>query len=150
MVMVRTTRTAVRTNVTRPNMPNVTPTTPNIGRGNRMVLELFQDINFSGRRIAFRNGQVAVRDIRAFQFNDQLSSFRMRGNANMTLVLFADVNYQGQFLVFRNQNVADLRRFNFNDQMSSFIFVRGNVTDTQIRRLQALGRAPMGVLEIFM
>jgi hypothetical protein len=118
---------------------------------NMMRLELFADINFSGRRIVFRNGQVAVRDIRAFLFNDQLSSFRVRTNMrNVTLVLFADVNYQGNFLVFRGpQAVADLRMQNFNDQMSSFVFVRGNLTNADIQSLQRRGRAPQGILEIF-
>ena len=114
-------------------------------------LELFQDINFSGRRIVFRRGEVALRDARAIQFNDELSSFRVRNNGrSVTLVLFQDINYQGDFLVFRGaRSIADLRNQNFNDEMSSFILVGRRLTNAQIRAIQNNARAPRGVVEIF-
>lgn len=120
------------------------------GRGLR--LELFEDAFFSGRRILFRRAGVAVRDIRAFEFNDLLSSFRVRNRfspANVTLVLFRDVNYQGDFRVFRgSQDVTNLTNIGFNDEMSSFVLVARRLTNEQIRRIQSLQRAPLNVLEI--
>lgn len=121
------------------------------GRGLR--LELFQDINFMGRRIVFRGGEVAVRDARALVFNDLLSSFRLRNRIiprRVTLVLFRDINFQGDFRVFRgSQNVADLRNFNFNDEMSSLVLVARRLTNAQIATIQRTMRAPAGVVEIF-
>jgi hypothetical protein len=122
-------------------------------RGRGLRLELFEDINFMGRRIVFRGGEVAVRDARALAFNDLLSSFRLRNRINpnrVTLVLFQDINYQGDFRVFRgSQDVADLRTRNFNDEMSSLVLVARRLTDAQIRDIQNRMRAPQGVVEIF-
>lgn len=121
-------------------------------RGRGLRLELFQDINFMGRRILFRRGEVAVRDARALDFNDLLSSFRVRNriiSSRVTLVLFRDINFQGDFLVFRgSQQVADLRTRNFNDEMSSFVLVARRLTNNQINQIQQSGMAPAGVLEI--
>ncbi|GIM48305.1 hypothetical protein DNHGIG_38540 [Collibacillus ludicampi] len=122
-------------------------------RGRGLMLELFENINFMGRRIVFRGGEVAVRDARALDFNDLLSSFRVQNRMNpnrVTLVLFEDINYQGDFRVFRgSQNVADLRTINFNDEMSSFVLVARRLTNAQIRAIQNSMRAPQGVVEIF-
>jgi hypothetical protein len=123
-------------------------------RGRGLRLELFQDINFEGRRIVFDGGEVAVRDLRAFQFNDALSSFRVRNNVQrnrLTLVLFEDINYQGAFRVFRgSQNVSNLVNLGFNDQASSFVLVDERITNQRIQQIQELMRAPTRVLEIFM
>ncbi|MGA9172826.1 MAG: hypothetical protein WBZ33_02445, partial [Thermoactinomyces sp.] len=48
----------------------------------RVSLELFQDANFSGRRIRFLRRGVAVNNMNAFAFNDLLSSFRMSNPIN--------------------------------------------------------------------
>ena len=113
-------------------------------------LALFQDNNFSGRRILFRRGGVAVRDVNALQFNDQLSSFRLRNTLNgrdVTLILFADTNYRGEFRVYRgNTNVASLG--NFNDKMSSFIVVGRRLTDAQIIRIRNTRIPPTDLLRI--
>jgi len=113
-------------------------------------LALFQDNNFSGRRILFRRGGVAVRDVSVFNFNDQLSSFRLRNTRNgrdVTLILFADVNYSGDFRVYRgNQNVASLN--GFNDKMSSFILVGRRLTDAQINRIRNRRTPPTDILRI--
>lgn len=115
-------------------------------------LELFQDANFSGRRIVFRRRGVAVRNMFAFNFNDQLSSFRMRFPANpnrLTLVLWQDVNYQGNRLIFRGQQAVNFVGAAFNDQMSSFVFVPAILTMRQINAIQAAGSAAsLPVVEI--
>ncbi|MDG0872173.1 hypothetical protein L5D93_06520 [Paenibacillus thiaminolyticus] len=69
-------------------------------------LAIFSGINFTGRRIVFRRGGVAVRDLGAFRFNNVLSSFRLRNVVNareVTLVLFSRINFQGSFRVFRGK-----------------------------------------------
>lgn len=115
-------------------------------------LSLFSGFNFTGRRINFRRGGVAVRDLGAFRFNNVLSSFRSRNVVNssaVTLVLFSRINFQGSFRVFRgNTNVADLRNFNFNNVTSSFILVSCALTDLQIREIQNTGNPPRDVLVI--
>lgn len=115
-------------------------------------LALWSDVNFSGRRILFQRRGVAIRDLRAFQFNDELSSFRVSNltrNRQVTLVLFRDINYQGPFRVFRgSQSVADLRTLGFNDETSSLILVGRRLTDNEIARIQSSARAPGGIVTI--
>lgn len=113
-------------------------------------LTLWSGINFTGRRIRFRRGGVAVRDLGAFRFNNVLSSFRLRNvvqSSEVTLVLFSRTNFQGSFRVFRgSQNVANLGNFNFNNVTSSLILVGRNLTNAQINQIQSTGRPPQDIL----
>lgn len=115
-------------------------------------LSLWSGNNFSGRRILFRRGGVAVRDLGAFRFDNVLSSFRLRNvvqSTQVTLVLFSGINFQGSFRVFRgSQNVANLGNFNFNNVTSSLILVGRNLTNTEISQIQSTGRAPRDILII--
>jgi len=115
-------------------------------------LTLWSGNNFSGRRILFRRGGVAVRDLGAFRFDNALSSFRLRNvvqSTQVTLVLFSGINFQGAFRVFRgSQNVANLGNFNFNNVTSSLILVGRNLTNTEISQIQSTGRAPRDILII--
>jgi hypothetical protein len=115
-------------------------------------LTLWSLNNFSGRRIQFRRGGVAVRDMGAFRFNNELSSFRLRNVVNsneVTLVLFSRINFQGSFRVFRgNQNVANLSANNFNNVTSSFILVGRRLTNNQINQIRRSGNPPSDVLVI--
>ncbi len=115
-------------------------------------LTLWSGTNFTARRIIFRRGGVAVRDLRAFRFNNVLSSFRLRNvvqSSQVTLVLFSGFNFQGSFRVFRgSQSVANLGNFNFNNVTSSFILVGRNLTNSEISVIQSTGRAPQDVLRI--
>ncbi|SFJ24014.1 hypothetical protein [Thermoflavimicrobium dichotomicum] len=115
-------------------------------------LQLFQDVNFSGRRIVFENRGVAVSDIRAFDFNDRLSSFRMF-NANnpsqLTLVLWQHVGYQGARRVFYGQRAVSSLPSPFNDQMSSFVFVPAVLSLAQINQIQSTrNTAGLRIVEI--
>lgn len=115
-------------------------------------LSLWSRNNFSGRRILFRRGGVAVRDLGAFRFDNALSSFRLRNvvqSTQVTLVLFSGINFQGSFRVFRgSQNVANLGNFNFNNVTSSLILVGRNLTNTEISQIQSTGRPPRDILII--
>jgi len=115
-------------------------------------LALWSGTNFSGRRILLRRGGVAIRDLRAFRFNNLLSSFRLRNvvqSSEVTLVLFSGINFQGSFRVFRgSQNVANLSRVNFNNITSSLILVGRNLTNNQISQIQSAGRPPQDILLI--
>jgi hypothetical protein len=115
-------------------------------------LALFSGFNFTGRRIVFRRGGVAVRDLGAFRFDNILSSFRLRNVVapnEVTLVLFSRTNFQGAFRVFRGtQNVPDLRAFNFNNVTSSFILVGRNLTNAQISQIQSTSTPPRDILVI--
>lgn len=115
-------------------------------------LALWSRPNFCGRRILFRRGGVAVRDLGAFRFDNVLSSFRLRNvveRSEVTLVLFSRINFQGSFRVFRGtQNVANLGNFNFDNVTSSFILVGRNLTNTEISRIQSTGRPPRDILII--
>lgn len=111
-------------------------------------LALFQDNNFSGRRILFRRGGIAVRDAAAFGFNDQLSSFRLRNLANgrdVTLILYSDNNFRGTRRVYRgNTSISSLN--GFNDQMSSFIVVGRRLTDAQVNAIRGSSTVPSDIL----
>lgn len=115
-------------------------------------LALWSNTNFSGRRILLRRGGVAIRDLGAFRFNNELSSFRLRNLAQrnqVTLVLFSQRNFQGSVRVFRgSQNVANLANRNFNNTASSLILVGRNLTNNQIQRIQNTGVAPRDILII--
>ncbi len=115
-------------------------------------LALWSGVNFTGRRILFRRGGVAVRDLGAFRFNNALTSFRLSNvvqSSQVTLVLFAGINFQGSFRVFRgSQNVSNLGRFNFNNVTSSFILVGRNLTNSEIAQIQRTGNPPRDVLTI--
>lgn len=121
-------------------------------RGQDLRLQIFSDNNFSGERIVFNSGEVAVRDLRILNFNDVLSSFRLRNrnnSKNVTLVLFEDIDYQGRFIAFRgSQNVSKLTNRNFNDLASSFVLVARNLSNSRIRQIQREARPPGGILEI--
>ena len=115
-------------------------------------LALWSGTNFSVRRILFRRGGVAVRDLGAFRFNNELSSFRLRNvaqSSEVTLVLFSRINFQGSFRVYRgSQSVANLGNANFNNVTSSFVLVGRNLTNAQIAQIQSTGRPPQDVLII--
>jgi len=115
-------------------------------------LALWSGTNFTVRRILFRRGGVAVRDLGAFRFNNVLSSFRLRNvvqSSQVTLVLFSGINFQGSFRVFRGtQNVANLGNFNFNNVTSSFILVGRILTDSEISTIRNTGRPPQDILII--
>lgn len=115
-------------------------------------LALWSRINFAGRRILFRRGGVAVRDLGAFRFNNALSSFRLRNvvqSSRVTLVLFSGTNFQGSFRVFRgSQNVANLGNLNFNNAASSLILVGRNLTNMEIARIQNTRTPPRDILVI--
>ena len=124
-----------------------------INLANRDVrLALWSGNNFTGRRILFRRGGVAVRDLEAFRFNNALSSFRLRNivqSSQVTLVLFSRNNFQGTFRVFRgSQNVANLGNLDFNNVTSSLILVGRNLTNSQISRIQRTGNPPRDILLI--
>jgi hypothetical protein len=136
-------------------LPTAKPASPkkplNIQQA-RLSLELFQDANFSGRRIRFRRRGVAVRNMNAFAFNDLLSSFRMSNPNNpgsLTLVLWEDVNYSGRRQVFFGSRSVPFVGPIFNDLTSSFIFVPRRLTSREINRIEATGSAAfLGVVEI--
>ena len=115
-------------------------------------LALFSRFNFNGRRILLRRGGVAIRDLGAFRFNNELSSFRLRNlvdSGEVTLVLFSRINFQGSFRVYRgSQSVANLSQANFNNVTSSLILVGRILTNNQINQIRNTGRAPSDVLVI--
>lgn len=115
-------------------------------------LTLWAGSNFTGRRILFRRGGVAVRDLGAFRFDNVLSSFRLRNDAHsseVTLVLFSRTHFKGSFRVFRgSQSVANLASFNFNNLTSSFILVGRVLTDSEIAQIRSSGRPPHDILII--
>lgn len=115
-------------------------------------LALWSGTNFSARRILFRRGGVAVRDLGAFRFNNILSSFRLRNivrRSQVTFVLFSGTNFQGSFRVFRgSQNVANLGNFNFNNVTSSLILVGRRLTNSEISQIQMTRNPPRDILTI--
>ncbi len=115
-------------------------------------LSLWSGINFTGRRIQLRRGGVAVRDLGAFRFDNELSSFRLRNVVDqdeVTLVLFSLTNFRGFFRVFRGtQSVANLGTLNFNNVTSSFILVGRRLTNAQIEQIRSTGVPPRDVLVI--
>lgn len=109
-------------------------------------LTMWSDANFSGNRLRFR-GNLGVRNLVTFGFNDVLSSFEFLGNDNSTLVLFEDINYQGSRKVFRgSQNVSFLS--DFNDTVSSFIISRRRLSNDDIKRIQRRSAAPDNFAEV--
>lgn len=106
----------------------------------RPVLTLWSDADFSGRRLRFR-GNLGVRSLSVFDYNDVLSSFRFTGNSNSTLVLFEDDNYQGSRRVFRGPREVSFLS-DFNDTVSSFIISRDRLSNNDIDDIQDDGHAP--------
>ena len=109
-------------------------------------LTMWSDADFSGNRLRFR-GNLGVRNLVTFGFNDVLSSFRFEGNRNSTLVLFEDINYQGSRRVFRgpiNENFLS----DFNDRASSFVMSRRRLSNDEIRRIQRRSMAPDNFAEV--
>lgn len=111
------------------------------------MLSLWSDANFSGRRLRFR-GNLGVRSLVIFNYNDVLSSFEVDGTNQSTLVLFQDANYQGARRVFRG-SIAIANLGDFNDLTSSFVLSRNRLSEAQINRIQNRGRAPENFAEIF-
>jgi hypothetical protein len=113
-------------------------------------LTLWSDANFQGRRIRFRRGGVAIRDLGAFRFDNALSSFRLRNNFNsrqVTLVLFSQINFKGSVRIFRGSiNVANLG--SFNNLTSSLIVVGRILSTAEINRIRNTGIAPRDILII--
>ncbi|WP_274366310.1 hypothetical protein [Paenibacillus thermotolerans] len=115
-------------------------------------LRLFSGVNFTGRRIVFKRGGVAIRDMNALRFNNVLSSFRVRNVIfpnQVTLILFSRVNFQGSFRVFRGRTaVANLGTLGFDNVTSSLILVGRRLTNAQINIIRSTGIPPLDVLEI--
>jgi len=115
-------------------------------------LALWAGTGFTGRRILFRRGGIAIRDLRAFRFNNLLSSFQLSNVLNrnqVTLVLFSGFNFTGSYRVFRgSQSVRNLGSFNFNNVTSSLILVGRILSDSEIERIRSTGRPPRGVVVI--
>lgn len=116
-------------------------------------LALWSGNNLTGRRILFTGGDgVAVRNLRAFRFNNLLSSFSLSNpgdSSEVTLVLFSGINYQGSYRVFRGaQIVRNLRNRSFNNVTSSFILLDEILTNTQIERIQRTGNIPEDIVII--
>ncbi|QGQ94926.1 hypothetical protein EHS13_08555 [Paenibacillus psychroresistens] len=113
----------------------------------RPVLTLFADSNFVGRFLRFR-GNLGVRSLSVFNFNDLLSSFRLSGNSSSTLVLFADDNYQGNRRIFRGP-INDVSFLSgFNDVTSSFILSRNRLSNSDIDDIQDEAVAPANFGEV--
>ncbi|UJF35639.1 peptidase inhibitor family I36 protein [Paenibacillus hexagrammi] len=110
------------------------------------TLVLWENNNQTGRRLRFR-GNLGVRTLVIFNFNDLLSSFVFTGNRNSTLVLFRDINYQGPRRVFRGSIEVDSLP-DFNDQTSSFIMSRRRLTNAEIDDIQARRVAPENFAEV--
>jgi hypothetical protein len=110
------------------------------------ILSLWSDADFSGRRLRFR-GNLGVRSLVVFNFNDVLSSFQFIGRDQSTLVLFQDINYQGNRRVFRGSVDEDFLS-NFNDVTSSFIISRNRLSNSDINRIQNRGTAPSNFAEV--
>lgn len=114
-------------------------------------LALWSGNNFTGRRILYTGEEgIAVRDLRAFRFNNLLSSFSLSNPGDdprdVTLVLFSGINFQGAFRVFRgSQSVRNLSTRNFNNVTSSFVLADDRLTDAQINRIRSTGRVPDGI-----
>jgi hypothetical protein len=115
-------------------------------------LALFSGTNFTGRRIQLRRGGVAVRDLGAFRFDNELSSFRLRNvvtSGEVTLVLFSRINFQGSFRVYRgSRNVANLAQNGFNNVTSSLIVVGRILTDSEINQIRRTGTPPRDILVV--
>ncbi|CAG7644751.1 hypothetical protein ACFQI7_24795 [Paenibacillus allorhizosphaerae] len=109
-------------------------------------LTLWSDNEQRGRRLRFR-GNLGVRSLVIFNFNDVLSSFVLTGNRNSTLVLFQDINYQGPRRVFRGSIEVDSLP-DFNDQTSSFILSRRRLSNAEIDRIQRRRVAPENFAEV--
>ncbi|OXM85822.1 hypothetical protein CF651_11330 [Paenibacillus rigui] len=113
-------------------------------------LQLFSGNNFTNRRILFRHGGVAIRDLGAFRFDNLLSSLRLRNASttdSVTLVLFSRIKFQGSIRVFRgSQTVSNLG--SFNNLTSSLILVGRNLTNSQIQQIQRTGIPPRDILAI--
>ncbi len=109
---------------------------------------LHEHNNLEGRRIAFRRGGIAIRDLNAFRFNDQLSSFRLRNTEDrdeVTMILFADNNFRGSNRVYRGSTVVNSLG-DFNDQASSLIVVGRRLSDSQVNHIISNRRPPSDVL----
>lgn len=121
-------------------------------RGAGLRLELFSDVDFKGSRLIFDSGEVAIRDMRLFNYNDVLSSFSIRNSVdrnNVSLVLFEHINYQGRFQIFRgSRSIANLVDRGFNDLTSSLVFVARRISNSRVRQIQKEAEPPGGVLEI--
>ncbi len=119
---------------------------------NGVRLTMFSGANFTGRRLTFRRGGVAVRNLGAFRFNNVLTSFRLRNvlfPSAVTLVLFSRNNFQGSFRIFCGRtNVANLSRFNFNNVTSSFILVGTRLTELQVLEIQRTGILPCDMVVV--
>ncbi|MET3292761.1 hypothetical protein EDM56_18370 [Brevibacillus fluminis] len=115
-------------------------------------LSLYSQKNYKGRRIRFKRGGVAIRDMHAFDFNNRLSSFRvsnLREPDNVTLVLFSAANFKGKVRVFRgSQNIPRLSRFGFDNITTSLILVCGRMSDETISQICRTGQIPKNILVI--
>ncbi|WP_424767685.1 hypothetical protein [Paenibacillus sp. sgz302251] len=115
-------------------------------------LALWSGTNFSGRRILLRRGGAAIRDMGAFRFDNELSSFRLRNvvsSNEVTLVLFSLIHFRGTFRVFRgSQAVSNLSQNMFNNLTSSLILVGRNLTDSEINQIRETGTPPRDILVV--
>jgi hypothetical protein len=95
----------------------------------------YEDVNFRGRYFCTAAG----RDIANLpgNINDEISSVRLLGNAQVTL--FRDPRFQGQSRVI-DRDIADLRRMGFNDRISSYTVDQSRFVDRRDRRDDLWGR----------
>lgn len=86
----------------------------------RLIVDLFDDINFAGsRRTLVRD----LADFRLIDFNDRTSSVRVTAGPNFrtgdAARLFTDINFAGASITLPPGEYPDLRVQNFNDVASS-------------------------------
>ncbi len=117
-------------------------------------LALWSGNNLTGRRILFTGEDgVAIRDMRAFRFNNLLSSFRLTNPGDdpndVTLVLFSGLNFQGSFRVFRGaQTIRNLSSRSFNNVTSSLVLVEDRLSNAQINRIRRTRNVPDDIVVI--
>lgn len=90
----------------------------------RLIVNLFDDINFSG---PFRTLVSDLNDFRLIEFNDRTSSVQVIQGPNFqpgdAARLFDNINFGGASITLPPGNYPDLRQFNFNDLASSLRIV---------------------------
>lgn len=92
----------------------------------KLIIDLFDDINFGGsRRTLIRN----LNDFRLIEFNDRASSVTVTPGPNFaagdTARLWGDIDFQGSSITLPPGQYPDLRTLNFNDAASSMSIFEG-------------------------
>lgn len=105
----------------------------------RLIVDLFEDINFGGsRRTLVRD----LNDFRLIEFNDRASSVIVTAGPNFqtgdTARLWSDVDFQGSSIVLPPGQFPDLRTLNFNDVASSLSISAGPIIIAEERQRETL------------